>query len=41
MMCLESAFAALSGWIFLGEAFSVQEGTGAALMLAAALLSQF
>ncbi len=41
MMCLESAFAALSGWIFLGEAFNVQEGTGAALMLAAALLSQF
>lgn len=40
MMCLESVFATLSGWLVLGEMFSVREGVGAAVMLAAALLAQ-
>ena len=40
MMCLESVFATLSGWLVLGEMFSVREGVGAAVVLAAALLAQ-
>ena len=40
MMCLESVFATLSGWLVLGEMFSVREGIGAVVMLAAALLAQ-
>ena len=40
MMCLESVFATLSGWLVLGELFSVREGIGAVVMLLAALLAQ-
>lgn len=40
MMCLESVFATLSGWLVLGEMFSVREGIGAVVMLLAALLAQ-
>lgn len=40
MMCLESVFATLSGWLVLCEMFSVREGIGAVVMLAAALLAQ-
>lgn len=40
MMCLESVFATLSGWLVLGEMFSVREGIGAVVMLLSALLAQ-
>lgn len=40
MMCLESVFATLSGWLVLGEMFSAREGIGAVVMLCAALLAQ-
>ena len=40
MMCLESVFATLSGWLVLGEMFSVREGIGAVVMLLAALMAQ-
>lgn len=40
MMCLESVFATLSGWLVLGEMLSLREGIGAAVMLCAALLAQ-
>ena len=40
MMCLESVFATLSGWLVLGEMFSMREGIGAVVMLLAALLAQ-
>ena len=40
MMCLESVFATLSGWLVLGEMFSVREGIGSVVMLLAALLAQ-
>lgn len=41
MMCLESVFATLSGWLVLGETLSLREGVGAVIVLGAALLSQF
>ena len=40
MMCLESVFATLSGWLVLGEVLSAREGIGAVVMLLAALLAQ-
>ncbi len=40
LMSLESVFAALSGWIFLGELFTPREWVGALLMLGAILLAQ-
>lgn len=40
IMSLESVFAALSGWIILGEAFSLKEFIGCILVFAAVILSQ-
>ena len=39
LMCLESVFAALTGWLFLSETFSMREFSGCALVFAAVLLS--
>lgn len=41
ILSLEAAFAALSGWIILGETLSLRGLAGCALMLAGMLLSQF
>ena len=40
LMCLESFFAAVGGWVVLGEALSLREIFGCALMLAASMLAQ-
>ena len=40
IMCFESVFAAVAGWIILGEALSPRELTGCAVMFAAIILSQ-
>ena len=40
LMCLESVFAVLAGWVFLGERLSGREWTGCALMLVAVVLAQ-
>ncbi len=40
LMSLESAFAALSGWLILGERLSQNEAIGCALMFAAVIISQ-
>ena len=40
IMCLESVFSALAGWIYLHESMTVREFIGAALMFAAVVLSQ-
>lgn len=40
LMSLESVFAALSGWLILGEALSFRELTGCALVFAAVVLAQ-
>lgn len=40
LMSLESVFAALAGWLILGETFTARELVGAALMFAAILLAQ-
>lgn len=40
MMCLESVFAALGGWILLGQKLSTRELTGCALMFVALLIAQ-
>ncbi len=40
IMCLESVFAVISGWLFLHETLSLREGIGCLLMFAAILLSQ-
>ena len=40
LMSLESVFAVLSGWVYLGERLSLQEGIGCILMFAAVILSQ-
>lgn len=40
LMCLESVFAALGGWVLLGEALSVRELIGCALMLSASVIAQ-
>ena len=39
-MCLESVFAALGGWLLLGQALSPRELIGCALMLAASVIAQ-
>ena len=40
IMCLESVFAALSGWLLLNEIMTAKEFTGCALVFAAVLLAQ-
>lgn len=40
LMSLESVFAALSGWIILGEGLSIKELCGCALVFAAVILAQ-
>ena len=39
IMCLESVFAALGGWLVLGEALSGREIFGCALMLSASVIA--
>lgn len=41
IMSLESVFAALAGWIILGEAMSIREFSGCVLVLVAVILAQF
>ena len=40
LMCLESVFAALGGWLLLGQSLSARELLGCALMLAASVIAQ-
>ena len=40
LMCLESVFAALGGWLLLGQTLSARELIGCALMLAASVIAQ-
>ena len=40
LMCLESVFAALGGWLLLGQVLSVREFIGCALMLSASVIAQ-
>ena len=40
LMCLESVFAALGGWVLLGESLSARELIGCALMLSASVIAQ-
>ena len=40
LMCLESVFAALGGWVLLGQALMPRELAGCALMLAASVIAQ-
>lgn len=40
IMCFESVFAAVAGWLILGEALSARELIGCAVMFAAIILSQ-
>ncbi len=40
VMCLESVFSALGGWLLLGEAMTRRELTGCVLMFAAIVISQ-
>ena len=40
LMCLESVFAALGGWVLLGQALSPRELLGCALMLSASVVAQ-
>lgn len=40
LMCLESVFAAIGGWILLGEALAVREIFGCLLMLSASVIAQ-
>ena len=40
IMCLESVFAALGGWVILGQALSPRELLGCALMLSASVIAQ-
>lgn len=40
LMCLESVFAALGGWMLLGQALSIRETIGCALMLCASIIAQ-
>lgn len=41
MMCLESVFAALGGWLFLRETMTIKELFGCTLVLTAVILVQF
>ena len=40
IMCLESVFSALGGWLLLGQSLSLREGFGCALIFAAVVLAQ-
>lgn len=40
LMCLESVFAAIGGWLLLGESLSGRELLGCALMLSASVIAQ-
>ena len=40
IMCLESVFSALGGWLLLNQSLSLRESTGCALIFAAVVLSQ-
>ena len=40
LMCLESVFASIGGWILLGQSLSPREIFGCALMLAASIIAQ-
>ena len=40
LMCLESVFAALGGWVLLGQVLSVREFIGCVLMLSASMIAQ-
>lgn len=40
LMCLESVFAALGGWLLLGQTLSARELIGCALMLSASIIAQ-
>ena len=40
LMCLESVFAALGGWVLLGQGLSAKELIGCALMLSASVIAQ-
>ena len=40
IMCLESVFAVLTGFVLLGESMTVRESLGCALMFAAVILAQ-
>ena len=40
IMCLESVFSALGGWLLLGQNLSMRESAGCALVFAAVVLSQ-
>lgn len=40
LLCLESVFAALGGWILLGQSLTLREGVGCALMLSASIIAQ-
>ena len=41
LLCLESVFAVVFGWILLGEALSVKEFVGCAIMFGAIVAAQF
>jgi len=41
LLCLEAVFAAIGGWILLGEKLSPRELIGCALMLSASVIAQF
>jgi len=41
ILCMESVFGAIGGWLFLGQTLSIRELCGCALMFAAIVLSQF
>ena len=40
ILCLESVFAAVGGWLLLGQVLSAREMAGCAVMLAACVLAQ-
>lgn len=40
VMCLESVFSALGGWLLLGQSLSIQELSGCSLMFLAIIFSQ-
>jgi drug/metabolite transporter (DMT)-like permease len=39
-MSLESVFSVISGWVMLGERFTLQEAIGCVLMFTAVILAQ-
>ena len=41
LMCMESVFAVLAGWLILGDTLSTREGFGCALMLFGVILAQW